>query len=118
MKTLVFIIDKPLHGNVRVQEFLDMVMMAAAFDQRVLLVFEGDGVFALLDNQCADAIGLKNITPVLRALDIYDIKDIVVEEESMASRGINVEQLLGLAEALPRCEISVRMNVADHVFNI
>jgi len=51
IKHLVFIIDKPLHGNVKAQEFLDSILMAAAFDQRVDVVFVGDGVFAMLDNQ-------------------------------------------------------------------
>lgn len=117
MKTLVFVIDKPLHGNVRAQEFLDMAMMAAAFDQRVLIVFEGDGAYALMKNQHADVIGLKNMIPVLNALAIYDINDVLIERESMKSRAISEDQLLIPADILSHCDIKSRMNAAGHVFS-
>ncbi|MEO1889335.1 MAG: sulfurtransferase complex subunit TusC, partial [Cycloclasticus sp.] len=114
---LMFIIDKPLHGNVRAQEFLDMAMMAAAFDQRVLMVFEGEGAYALLQHQQVEAAGLKNMTPVLSALAIYDINDVLIERESMISRAINQDQLLMPTDVLSRCEIKRKMNAADHVFS-
>lgn len=117
MKTLVFIIDKPLHGDIRAQEFLDMAMMAAAFDQRVVLVFEGNGVYGLIKDQQADVLGLKNITPVLSALSIYDINDVLVEQESMLLKGVAENQLAISVSVQPRSEIKKAMNSASHVFS-
>lgn len=117
VKTLFFIVDKPLHGDVKAQEFLDTVLMAAAFDQRVILLFEGKGVFALLENQQPELMGLKNVSPILSALTIYDINDVWVEEEALKSLGIEKNQFVIPAKAVARDEIKRHMSLADHVFS-
>ena len=117
VKNLFFIIDKPLHGNVCAQEFLDIALMAAAFDQRVALLFEGDGVYALMKQQGPEAIGLKDVLPVLKALSIYDINDISVEKESMDARAMVAEQLVMPVKIVSRNEIKRQMAMADQVFS-
>lgn len=117
MKTLFFIIDKALHGNVCAQEFLDIALMAAAFDQKVVLLFEADGVNALLKNQQAEALELKNITPILNALELYDIKEVLVEKESMQAWGLVERQLAIAVKVVSRCEIQRQINLADHSFS-
>jgi len=117
MKTLVFIIDKPLHGNIQTQEFIDMALMAAAFDQRVILLFEDDGVYALLGKQSPDAIGLKNSSPLLKALSIYEINDVWVEQESIIERGLNSEQFVIDVKRCPRVELKREMEAADELFS-
>ena len=79
VKTLFFIINKGLQGSVCGQEFLDIILMAAAFDQKVVVLFEGDGVNALLKNQQPECLNLKNMMPVLDTLPVYDINDVIVE---------------------------------------
>ncbi|MEH6503208.1 MAG: sulfurtransferase complex subunit TusC [Cycloclasticus sp.] len=117
MKSLFFIIDKPLHGNVCAQEFLDMALMAAAFDQRVVLLFEGDGVYALMKNQRPEVIDLKDVSPVLKALSIYDINDISVEKESMDARAMVAKQLVMPVNIVSRGDIKRQMASADQVFS-
>lgn len=117
VKTLVFIIDKPLHGDIRAQEFLDMAMMAAAFGQRVVVVFEGSGVYGLIKEQRADVLGLKNITPVLSALSVYDIHDILVEQESMLLKGVDESQLGIAVSVQSRSEIKQTIDSANHLFS-
>ena len=117
VKSLFFIIDKPLHGNVCAQEFLDIALMAAAFEQRVALLFEGDGVYALMKQQGPGVIGLKDVSPVLKALSIYDINDISVEKESMDARAMVAEQLVMPVKIISRNEIKRQMAMADQVFS-
>lgn len=117
VKSLFFIIDKPLHGNVCAQEFLDMVLMAAAFGQRVVLLFEGDGVYALMKQQRPEMIGLKDVSPVLKALSVYDINDISVEKESMDARAMVAEQLVIPVKIISRNEIKHQIATADQVFS-
>ena len=104
--------------DVRMQEFLDIVLMAAAFDQRVVLVFEGDGVYALMNKQQPDVVGLKDNALIFKALSIYDINDISVEKESMQARAISVDQLLIPVLATSRHEIKQRLQSADQVFSL
>ncbi len=118
MKTIFFIIDKPLVCDVRMQEFLDIVLMAAAFDQRVVLVFEGDGIYALMKDQQAEVLDLKDNSLIFKALSIYDINDVAVEKESMQARAIKTDQLLIPVVATPRHELKQRLQSADQVFSL
>lgn len=117
MKVLFFIIDKPLHGNVCAQEFIDIALMAAAFDQRVVVLFEGDGVNALLNNQQPGVLDLKNVSPILNALSIYDINEVWVEEESVEYRELAEEQFVIPVTPVSRAELNKQLNSADVVFS-
>ena len=110
-------VDKPLHGHIRTQEFIDIALMAAAFEQRVILVFEADGVYALLKQQTPELIGLKNASPILKALELYDINDVWVEEESMLMRGIQPEAFEIGVKVMPRQNLKQQMLMADQVFS-
>lgn len=110
-------VDKPLHGNIRTQEFIDIALMAAAFEQHVTLVFEGDGVYALLKQQAPELIGLKNASPILKALELYDINDVWVEEESMLTRGVQPEAFEIDVKVMARQNLKQQMLLADQVFS-
>ena len=116
-KQLAFIFRAPVHGNVKAQEFLDMLMMAAAFDQKVSVVFIEDGAYALLKNQLPEAIENKNVSTVMQALAVYDVNDLYIDESSMEQRAISADQLLLAAERLSREQISQKISSADHVFS-
>jgi tRNA 2-thiouridine synthesizing protein C len=116
-KHLVFIIDKPLHGNVKAQEFLDSILMAAAFDQRVDVVFVGDGVFAMLDKQQPGNLGMKNLLPVFGALSLYGINGVTVEEEALKERGLLRYQLHSVSNVVPRQKIQQTMSASHHIFS-
>lgn len=117
VKTIFFIIDKPLHGNIQTQEFLDMALMAAAFDQRVVMLFEGDGVYGLLNKQKPESLGMKNVAPILSALSIYDIKDVFVEKESMDERSLGLDQLAVEVTIRSRDVLKQQMEAADQLFS-
>lgn len=91
--------------------------MAAAFDQKVVMLFEDEGVNALVKNQRPERIGLKNITPILNALPIYDINDVLVEKESLDAWGLGEEQLEIGVTLVSRRDIKKQLNSADHVFS-
>lgn len=72
------------------QEALDMALMFTAFNQQVSLAFLDDGVWQLLKEQDSAAINKKSLAVMYQALEIYDIKNIFVEAESMAQRHLNI----------------------------
>jgi sulfur relay protein TusC/DsrF len=73
---------------------LEVVLIAATFDQDVSLVFMDDGVYQLKKGQDTKGIGIKNFSPTYRALDGYDIEKLYVERESMEARGLTEADLL------------------------
>ncbi|PCI15989.1 MAG: sulfurtransferase complex subunit TusC [Piscirickettsiaceae bacterium] len=116
-KKLTFIFDKPLHGNVQAQEFVDALLMAAAFDQQLTVVFVGDGVFALLKNQNPKILDMKSMSETLDTFPLYDINDVVVEQEGLDERGLVLDQLSASYTVLSREQIAQQMLTAHHVFS-
>ena len=95
-KKFLCINRKPPHGSIYALESLEVVLIAAAFEQEVTLAFIDDGVYQLLQNQDSSAIGSKNFAPTFRALGDYDVNRIYVERESLEMRGLVKEDLMPL----------------------
>jgi tRNA 2-thiouridine synthesizing protein C len=95
-KKFLYINRKAPHGTMYAQESLEVVLIAAAFEQDVTLAFIDDGVYQLMQNQDTTAIGSKNFAPTYRALGDYDVSQIYVESESLEQRGLAKEDLMPL----------------------
>ena len=95
-KKFLYINRKAPHGTVYAQESLEVVLIAAAFEQDVALAFIDDGVYQLMQNQDTSGLGSKNFSPTYRALGDYDVNQIYVEQESLELRGLSKEDLMPL----------------------
>jgi len=95
-KKFLYINRKAPHGTIYAQESLEVVLIAAAFEQDVSLAFIDDGVYQLMQNQDTSALGNKNFSPTYRALGDYDVTQIYVEQESLELRGLSKEDLMPL----------------------
>jgi tRNA 2-thiouridine synthesizing protein C len=114
-KNFLFVLRHPPHGGIHVQESLDIVMTTAAFDQAVRLLFLDDGVFQLKRDQEPAAIGFKHIAPIFTALELYDIEELWVEEESLRERGLTAEDLILPVRLLCRCHVAAFVRSHDVV---
>lgn len=74
-------------------EGLDLALLSASFGGKVTLFFCDEGVFSLLDNQSKGPLGEKSVLPTLRALALYDIDQVYVDETSLIQRGLSIEAL-------------------------
>lgn len=96
IKKFMYMNRKAPYGTIYALESLEVVLIAAAFDQDVSLVFADDGVYQLMKGQSTDEIGMKNFSPTYSALGDYDIKKIYIEKESLEERGLSLEDLQDL----------------------
>lgn len=96
VKKFMYMNRKAPYGTIYALESLEVVLIAAAFDQDVSLVFADDGVYQLMKGQNTDDIGMKNFSPTYSALGDYDIKKIYIEKESLDERGLSLEDLQNL----------------------
>ena len=87
---------KAPYGTIYAWESLEVVLIAAAFDQDISLVFADDGVYQLMKDQNTEEIGMKNFSKTYSALGDYDIKKIYIEQESLEERGLSLEDLQDL----------------------
>src|SRR4030066_831545 len=85
---------KAPYGTIYALESLEVVLISAAFDQDVSLIFMDDGVYQIVKGQHTKAIDVKNFSPTYRALEGYDIEKLYVEKESLDQRGLTEADLL------------------------
>jgi len=117
VKKFAFINRKAPYGTIYALESLEVVLISAAFDQDVSLVFVDDGVYQLKKGQGTKAVGMKNFSPTYRALEGYDIEKLYVEKESLESRGLTEEDLIVDVEVLTSEEMATLMDEQDVVMS-
>ena len=113
IKKFMYVNRKAPYGTVYALEGLEVVLITAAFDQDVCLVFVDDGVFQIKKDQETTGINMKNFSPIYRALEGYDVEKIYVEKESLESRGFSEDDLVIPVEILSSAEISELMDAQD-----
>jgi len=103
------------YGSLKVQEVLDVVLITAAFDQKVSLLLLDDAVFHLKNNQQANIVGTKDISAIYRSLELYDIETIYVEHESLIERGLSQDDLLLPVILVKRSELAAILGAFDFI---
>lgn len=94
IKKFLYLNRKAPYGTIYALESLEVVLIAAAFDQDVSLAFVDDGVYQLLKGQDTGGVEMKNFSPTYNALGDYDINKLYVEKESLEERGLSVDDLM------------------------
>lgn len=117
VKKFMFVNRKAPYGTVYALEALEVVLISAAFDQDVSMVFIDDGVYELVKGQNTKAIDMKNFSPTYRALEGYDIEKLYVDEESLKARGLTTESLLVPVEVLNTAQMADLMDQQDVVIS-
>jgi tRNA 2-thiouridine synthesizing protein C len=117
MKKFMFVNRKAPYGTIYALESLEVVLIAATFDQDVSLAFVDDGVYELAKGQDTQAIGIKNHSKTYRALEGYDVEKLYVERESLQARGLSVEDLMVDVEVLSSAQMAELMAAQDVVLS-
>ena len=117
VKKFMYVNRRAPHGTIYAQESLEVVLIGAAFDQDVSVVFIDDGVYQIKKDQDPSAIETKNFSKTFRALEMYDVEKLYVEKESMQARGLTEEDLNVPVEVKTSEEIGRLMEEQDVVLS-
>ena len=117
IKKFMFVNRKAPYGTIYALEGLEVVLVSAAFDQDVSMVFIDDGVYELVKGQATKAIDVKNFSPTYRALEGYDIEKLYVDKASLQARGLSKENLIVPVEILDTMEMAELMDQQDIVIS-
>ena len=117
VKKFLYLNRKAPYGTIYALESLEKVLIAAAFEQDVSMVFADDGVFQIVKGQSTDGIGMKNFSPTFRALEGYEVEKLYVEKESMEARGLSEDDLIVDVEVLSSAEIQDLIDDQDVVMS-
>jgi tRNA 2-thiouridine synthesizing protein C len=97
VKKFLYLNRKAPYGTIYAWEALEVVLIGAAFDQEVSLMFLDDGVYELAKGQNTAGIGMKNFSPTYRTLGDYEVKYIYVDRDSLEARGLSADDLVAVA---------------------
>ena len=117
VKKFMFVNRTAPYGTVYALESLEVVLISAAFEQDVSLVFIEDGVYQLKKGQQTKGIETKNFSPTYRALEGYDVEKLYVDRESLAARGLTEDDLLVGVTVLAAGELGKLMDEQDVVLS-
>jgi tRNA 2-thiouridine synthesizing protein C len=97
VKKFLYLNRKAPYGTIYAWESLEVVLIGAAFDQEVSLMFVDDGVYQLVKGQDTSEIGMKNFSPTYRTLGDYEVKNVYVDRDSLDARGLSQDDLVQIA---------------------
>jgi tRNA 2-thiouridine synthesizing protein C len=131
VKKFMYLNRKAPYGTIYAWEALEVVLIGAAFDQDVSVMFLDDGVYQLTKGQDTKGIGMKNFSPTYRTLGDYEVKKIYVDRASLEARGLGQEDLVAIAwedfeteeeidnivEVIDSARVSELMNDSDAIFS-
>jgi len=131
VKKFLYLNRKAPYGTIYAWESLEVVLIGAAFDQEVRLMFVDDGVYQLTTGQDTTGIGMKNFSPTYRTLGDYEVKNIYVDKDSLAARGLTLDDLVqipwedweteeeveNIVEVVDAARVSELMEESDVIFS-
>jgi len=117
VKKFMYVNRRAPYGSIYAIESLDVVLIGAAFDQDVSVVFADDGVFQLKKGQDTGEVEMKNFSPTYRALEMYDVEKLYVEKESLEARGLTEDDLVVSVQVMSSSEIGKLMERQDVVLS-
>lgn len=117
IKKFMFVNRKAPYGTIYALESLEVVLIAAAFEQDVSLAFMDDGVFQLKKGHMTKGIEVKGFEKTYGALDDYDVNKLYVDQESLSARGLTGDDLCVPVEVMSRAELGKIMDAQDVVMS-
>ena len=109
VKKIMHVIRRAPHGTIYSYEALETVLIMAAYDQDVSMVFIDDGVYTLKRDQDTTDLKIKGYMKTFTALDDYDVEKLYVDRQSLEERGLTQDDLIVEVEILDSAEIGKLM---------
>jgi tRNA 2-thiouridine synthesizing protein C len=117
VKRFLYVNRRAPYGTVYALESLEVVLIGAAFEQDVSMVFIDDGVYQIKKGQDTKGVEMKNFSPTYRALEMYDVEKLFVERESMEARGLTEDDFVVPVQVLSSKDLADLMEEQDVVLS-
>ena len=114
-KSMLIVNQSAPYCGANAKEALDLALAAATFDQQVDILFTGDACYQLMAEQRPEQLDSKNLTNMFKALPIYGIDKLYVDEDHLTERGIHAIADGLTIEAISREQIKALYQRADAV---
>jgi len=117
-KNFLYVNRRAPHGSIHALEALEVVLIGAAFDQHVSVLFMDDGVYQLKKKQDPRThLGIKNFSKTFQLFEDYEVEVVYVEKEALQQRGLNEDDLIIPVNSVSTAEIQQIMKQQDCIFS-
>ena len=103
MSCLITLSHAP-YGSQVAKESLDVALVLSAFEQQPAVLFVDEGVLQLLPGSQIPSPH-KHIGKILSALEMYDVNDLWVEQESLDQFGLAIDDLSQTVKVVTRIHL-------------
>ena len=114
-KSLLIVVRHSPYGSNLARNALDTALAAAAFEQRVALLFTGDGVLQLVPHQDGNQLGVRDMAKQLASLPLYDIDSVYVDAAAAARYQLDLDHSPVPAKALNPAAVNALLQQFDHL---
>jgi tRNA 2-thiouridine synthesizing protein C len=98
------------YGSIYAFEGVENVVMMAAYEQDLTVLFIDDGVYTLKKGMDSSVTGIKDFSPTFKALEpVYEVEKIYIDKESLESRGLALEDLIIEPEIIEKDQVEKMM---------
>jgi len=112
------IINRSLpHGSALGRESLDLTLAMSAFNESLSLFFINDGVYQLLDGHNPTDSLQKHFQPLFKMLELYDVENIYVCEQSLLQRAIEQSDLLIDVTLVDEQQLKTKLALQDQLLS-
>lgn len=112
---ILFVFRSTPYGSLKAREGIDALLATSVFDLPIKVLFTGDGVFQLQENQSPTAT--RSIEKSLGALPIYDIDDVYLHQEALAARQMDTNCRSIKTQLLNNQAVAALMHNATHILS-
>ena len=116
-KKILCVIRSSPYGNSHAQEALDIILSALTLDQTVSVAFIDDGVWQLKAQQHPQLLQQKPYTSIFKALPLYGIANLYVEQDSLTERQLQCDDLLMPVNMVSRSELAQLLTEQNILFS-
>ncbi|SJL85203.1 sulfurtransferase complex subunit TusC [Vibrio palustris] len=117
MNRIAFVFHTPPHHTSAGREGLDAILAASAYSDDIGVFFIGEGVLQLMKHQAPEKILSRNYISAFKLLELYDIEQCYVCEDSLREWGMSGDDLIMDCQVLSRQALSESMNQFDSLLN-
>lgn len=105
------------HGSSQGRESLDLTLAMSAFNESMSLFFIADGVYQLLDGHNPTESLQKHFQPLFKMLELYDVENIYVCQQSLIERAIKQDDLIIDVTLLNGLQLKTKLALQDQLLS-
>ena len=114
---LLFIFSHSPYGSSLGREGLEAALAAGAFDQNMAIIFMGEGLWQLKNEQQTHNSGHKNHQKMTTALPLFGVDSLYAQACGLEARHLDVNDLYLDVKAISDSQISTLIHQAKHVLS-